>query len=108
MTRAHLELAVLGPEVDGAGNAGHAALVGQLSSLSAADLEFEVCIFLPVSKKQRELGEEAVVYVAYKLDGGRAGVAIDAALELRHANGESFPGLKIILIGDLAISQRGI
>jgi len=40
-----------------------------LSSLGAANSELEICVLLPVSEEERELGQEAVVDVAHKLDG---------------------------------------
>ena len=46
------------------------------SRFSAGNGEFEVGIFLPVSKEQRELGEEAVVGVTRRRNGLRARVAI--------------------------------
>lgn len=60
----HLERAVVCPEVDRVGDAGAASLVDHLCRLWARNVELEIGIFLPVSKKERELEQESVVCVA--------------------------------------------
>lgn len=64
-----LEGAVVGPQIHGICDAGHASLVDQFSSLSARYGKLEVCIFLPITEEQRELGEEAIVDIAHRSDG---------------------------------------
>lgn len=94
----HLEGAVVGPQVDRGCDARDTALVDHLGRLGAANGELEVGILLPVSEEERELGQEAVVHVAHQFDGGWAGVAGDAALEVRGASDERFPSLKVVFV----------
>jgi hypothetical protein len=94
----HLEGAVVGPQVYGGCNTRDAALVDHLGRLGAANGELEVGVLLPVSEEEGEFGQEAVVYVAHQLDGGWAGVARDAALEVRRTRDERFPSLKVVFV----------
>ena len=71
------------------------------------DGELEVCIFLPVSKEEGKLCEEAIVYVAHKLDSGWARVARHAALEVSGASDEGLPIFEAVLVLGLhTVSSR--
>lgn len=68
----------------------------RLCRLRAGDVEFEIRIFLPVTKEQRELEKESVVGIT---EGGKrlgAGVAVEAPFLSFAGTDELFPGLKTI------------
>lgn len=60
----HLEGAEIGPEIDGVGDTGTAALVDHLRRLRAGDVELEIRILLPVPEEQGELKKKAIIGVA--------------------------------------------
>jgi hypothetical protein len=73
-----------------------------LGRFSAGNGEFEVGIFLPISKQKRELRKKAVVCISGCCDSLWAGVSIQAALEgLGRAN-ELLPVLKVVGIFELS------
>lgn len=76
-------------------------LAYHLCSFSASDREFKIGIFLPVSEKKREFGEEAIVRVANGGNGLGIGIAIDATLQSLCAAHEFLPGLKVVWIVQL-------
>lgn len=96
MTSFDLEGTIICPKVDRVHDACNTSLVdlgivsrtsikgvgsetNHFSSLCSGDGKFKIRIFLPVSKEQRELGKEAIIYFTGGGDGLRAGVSIEAA-----------------------------
>jgi hypothetical protein len=69
MAGIHLELAVVGPEVDRRRDGRNTALVDHVCCLCASNGELLVGVFLPVAEEEGELCEEAVVHVAHELNG---------------------------------------
>ena len=84
------------------------AIAYQLGSLSPRDGEFKICIFLPVTKKQRELGEETIVDVSSSRDGLGAGVAVETSLERFCGTDELFPVFKAIWFFELCGESAAI
>ena len=76
---------------------------------SPRDGEFQIGIFLPVSKKQREFGQESIKDVSRSCDGLGVGIAVDASLKRLSGTNQSFPGLEVIgVIGLCSISKSEI
>lgn len=67
------------------------------------DGEFQIRIFLPVPKEQRELGEESIVHVSCGCDGLGVGIAVDASFKRLSGANQLFPGLEVI--GVIGLSQ---
>lgn len=72
-----------------------------LSCLRAANRELEVCIFFPVSKEEREFGQETVIDVANELDSRWTGVSGDAAFEVSCAGDKCLPSLEVVFVLNL-------
>jgi hypothetical protein len=73
------------------------------SRLRAANRELEIGIFLPVSEKEGELVEEAVVDVAHELDGRGTRVAGYAAFEVGCAADEALPPVIVVFVLNLLL-----
>lgn len=101
MTSVHLESAVVGPQVNRCGNSAYTTLIHHLSSLCATYREFKICVFLPISEEERELLNEAVVYIAHEFNRGGTRVACYAALKLRGASDDRLPSFELIFVLDL-------
>lgn len=107
MTGLHLEGAVVSPQIDRGRYGAHTALIDEFGGLWASDPELEIGVLLPEAEEERELGEEAVVHVAYELDGGRARIARNASLEVRSAMDERLPQVVVVLLlGLYTVSSR--
>ena len=82
-------------------------MTDHLGRLGASNGKLQVGILLPVAEEERKLREEAVVHVAHELDGGRAGVARHAALEVSGASDEGLPIFEAVLVLGLhTVSSR--
>ena len=101
VTRLNLEGAVVRPQIDGVGDAGHSPLVNHFGRLRPRDGELQVCILLPVSEQEWELGEEAIVELPGCGDRLGTGIAVEATLQRFSCTDKLFPVLEIIRILEL-------
>lgn len=60
------------------------------------DREFQIRIFLPVSKEQRELCEKSIVDASYGCNGLGVGIAVDASFKRLCGANQFFPCLEVI------------
>lgn len=68
------------------------------SRFRSSNIEFEISIFLPVPKKERELEQKSVVGIA---DGGerlRARVSVETAVESFASLDQALPALKVVWV----------
>lgn len=98
VTGLDFEGAIVGPEVDRVGDAGHSSLVDHLCRLGPRDRELEVCILFPVSEEEREFGEETIVKLARRGDGLRTRIAVETALQRFGGAHQLLPILKVVWI----------
>lgn len=127
MRRLHFERAVVGPEIDRIGYAGTTSLIDlglvslavcrnnhtirgraahHFSRFGSSNIEFEISIFLPVPKKERELEQKSVVGIA---DGGerlRARVSVETAVESFASLDQALPALKVVWVRLLSRDNR--
>lgn len=62
----------------------------------ASDREFQIGVLLPVSEKQRELGQKSVVNISRGGDGLRIRVAVDSPLERFSGTNQLLPSFEVI------------
>lgn len=77
-----------------------------LGRLGPRDVELEVGIFFPVAEQQWELEEEAIVGIAERCQGLRAGVAVKPPFLGLACSNELLPGLEIVGVGFLLTRRR--
>ena len=63
------------------------------------NVEFHVCIFLPVSKQKRKLEEESIVGITKRRKGLWAGVTVETTLERFAALDQVLPIFKVVRVG---------
>ena len=114
------EGAIICPQVNGIGDACYTSLVYlrmsasplgwlrsgtayQLCSLGPRNGKFEICIFFPVPKQQRELGKETIIYVSSGGDGLGTGVSVETSLERFCSTHELFPVFEAIRFFELYV-----
>lgn len=118
--RLDLEGAVVGPEVDRGGDAGNASLIDlenrrstmltsltpgekclsthHLGSLGPGHGKLQVGILLPITKQQRELGQESIICASDCGDGLRTRVAVDSTFQVLRRTNQLFPCLEVVRI----------
>ena len=77
----------------------------QLSRFGSSNRELEVGVFFPVSEKEGELGEKAVVDVSGGGDSGWIGVAIQTPFQGLCSSNELFPCLEVVRVLGLAMQS---
>ena len=68
---------------------------------SARNRKLQIGIFLPVSKEQRELGEESIINASCCRDGLGIGIAVDASLKRLSGTDKVLPSLEVIGVVNL-------
>jgi hypothetical protein len=93
-----LEGAVVGPQINGGGDASNTPFVNHVRCFCTRDGELQVGIFLPVSEQQGEFSQEPIVDVSDSCYGLRIGVAIDSTLQRLGTTNKLLPRLEVVRV----------